>query len=317
MDEFELIRRYFVRPDDGAGVVTGIGDDGAVLRPPTGVDLITVIDTLVEGVHFPANVSDLDAQSVGHRAVAVNLSDIAAMGGRPLWMTLALTLREADEEWLNFFATGLHQVAADYGVQLVGGDTTSGSQTVVSVQITGAVEAGQAITRTGAQPGDAIYVSGSTGDAAGGLYLCDHPPASFLGPHEYLCGRLEYPTPRLALGQALVGTATAAIDVSDGLYADLGKLLSASGVGGDLDLDGLPLSTALKATFDAGMQRRLALSGGDDYELCFTAAPGAVEDISADVDITRIGTVTTEPGLRCLEAGQVVPYSDAGYRHFA
>ncbi len=315
MDEFELIRRYFVRGDEPADVISGIGDDGAVLSPPPGKDLLTVIDTLVEGVHFPENVRDIEAQSVGHRAVAVNLSDIAAMGGEPLWMTLALTLREADEDWLNFFALGLHQVASDYGVRLVGGDTTQGETTVVSVQITGAVDHGCALLRSGAREGDTIYVSGNVGDAAGGLFLRQHPPDSFLGPHEYLYERLEYPTPRLKLGQALIGVATAAIDISDGLYTDLEKLLESSAVGAEVNIDDLPVSVALKSCFDSDAQRRFALSGGDDYELCFTS-PQTLPPEFAGIAVTPIGRVTSGKGLQLRDGTGVVDYRDSGYLHF-
>lgn len=315
VDEFELIERYFVRQDERPGVIVGIGDDGAVLAPPEGQDLITVIDTLVEGVHFPADCNDIGAQSVGHRAVAVNLSDIAAMGGQPLWMTLALTLKEADEEWLHFFATGLHQIASRYGVALVGGDTTRGDTTVISLQLTGVVDRGCAILRTGAQAGDRIYVSGSVGDAAGGLYLQEHPPAASLGPHDYLFERLEFPTPRIELGQALAGTATAAIDISDGLYADLARMLAASAVGGDIDVSELPISLALKSCFDTEAQRRFALSGGDDYELCFTS-PQELPSEVAGVAVTPIGRVRTGGSLQLRDEQGVVDYRDSGYLHF-
>ena len=315
MDEFELIERYFVRQDESRDVLVGIGDDGAVLSPPAGQDLLTVIDTLVAGVHFPGDCRDLDARSVGHRAVAVNLSDIAAMGGQPLWMTLALTLRDDDEEWLHFFAAGLHQLAFDHGVALVGGDTTRGDTTVVTVQLAGAVDHGCAILRSGAQVGDTIYVSGCVGDAAGGLYLRDHPPAESLGPHQYLFERLEFPTPRVALGQAINGKATAAIDVSDGLYADLAKLLAASGVGAEVDVGKLPISLALKSCFAPDVQRRFALSGGDDYELCFTSPEDLPAEI-AGVAVTPIGRVTKGRALELRDEQGVVDYADSGYRHF-
>ena len=315
VDEFELIERYFVRQDELPGVIVGIGDDGAVLAPPEGKNLITVIDTLVEGVHFPADRNDIDARSVGHRAVAVNLSDIAAMGGQPLWMTLALTLTEANEEWLQFFATGLHRIASRYGVALVGGDTTRGDSTVISVQLTGVVDKGGAIVRSGAHAGDRIYVSGSVGDAAGGLYLQEHPPAAPLGPHDYLLERLEFPTPRLELGQALAGTATAAIDISDGLYADLARMLAASAVGGEVDVGALPVSPALKSCFDTEAQRRLALSGGDDYELCFTS-PHELPSEVAGVAVTPIGRITAGGSLQLRDEQGAVDYRDSGYLHF-
>ena len=315
MDEFELIQKYFVRPDEVASVITGIGDDGAVFRPPMGKDLVTVVDTLVEGVHFPTETAGLDVESLGHRAVAVNLSDIAAMGAEPRWMTLALTLNEVNRVWLDDFARGLHAAAAKHGVVLVGGDTTKGEHIVVTVQVTGYVDPGRAISRSGARAGDTIYVSGNIGDAAAGLFLLQNPPEKLLGPHEYLQGQFQYPTPRVALGGSLVGRANAAIDVSDGLYADLDKLLTSSGVGAKIDLDKLPLSMALKTCFDKEQQRRFALSGGDDYELCFTSAKHLPEEIGG-VLVTAIGEVTTRSGIVCVAADHVVNYEDSGYLHF-
>ena len=315
MDEFELIQRYFVRENEAADVITGIGDDGAVLRPPPGKDLITVVDTLVEGVHFPLNIRDIEAESVGHRAVAVNLSDIAAMGAEPRWMTLALTLSVANEGWLDFFARGLHSVAAEHGVQLVGGDTTKGERIVATVQVTGLVEPDQAIRRSGSHVGDTIYVSGSVGDAAAGLALLENAPAENLGPHDYLCERFLSPTPRVTLGRSLAGIATAAIDVSDGLYTDLHKLLAASGVGATINLDELPMSLALKSCCSEEQQRQYALSGGDDYELCFTTSQQLPTEIEG-VPVTEIGTVTEGDQLICRDANGVVAYDDSGYRHF-
>lgn len=307
MDEFELIRRYFVRPDEAAGVITGIGDDGAVLRPDPGREIINVIDTLVEGVHF---LSDTDASDIGYRAVAVNLSDIAAMGGRPRWMTLALTLGDANDDWLGKFAAGLHAAAAEHGVALVGGDTTKGSCIVISVQIIGDIEDGAALQRSGANAGDTIYVTGTVGDAAGGLDLIREGR-----PDPYLSSRFLRPSARVKYGQSLLGTATAAIDVSDGLFADLQKLLSASGLGGVIDLDRLPVSEALRSTFDNDVVRRYALAGGDDYELCFTANIEPMPDLG-DPGATAIGKVTTGDSLVCCDAGVVVQYVDSGYRHF-
>jgi len=307
VDEFELIRRYFVRSDEAAGVITGIGDDGAVLQPDAGREIINVIDTLVEGVHF---LPDTDAGDIGYRAVAVNLSDIAAMGGRPRWMTLALTLSDANDDWLEKFAGGLHAAADEHGVVLVGGDTTKGSCTVVSVQITGDIESGAALQRSGANVGDTIYVTGTVGDAAGGLDLIRSGR-----PNQYLSSRFLRPSARIQCGQLLLGTATAAIDISDGLFADLQKLLTASGRGGVIDLGRLPVSEALQSTFDKDMVRRYALAGGDDYELCFTANTETMPDLG-EPGATAIGNVTTGDGLVCCDAGVVVIYDDRGYRHF-
>lgn len=315
MDEFELIQRYFARPDKRASVIIGIGDDGAVIRPPMGKDLVTVVDTLVEGVHFPRDVDNLDAGYIAHRSIAVNLSDIAAMAAEPRWMTLALTLNETNEQWLEEFAASLHSVASEFGVELVGGDTTRGQDIVITVQITGTVDPGRMLCRSGARVGDTIYVSGDVGDAAAGLYLMQNPPENFVGSHEYLTNRFRYPTARVGLGSVLAGKASAAIDISDGLYGDLGKLLTASSAGAILQLDKVPLSLALKSCFDEEHQRAFALSGGDDYELCFTSAEDLPDEIDG-VRVTAIGTVKSEPGIVCYDDGDIVAYVDSGYRHF-
>ena len=307
VDEFELIQTYFVRTDEAPGVSTGIGDDGAVLQPDPGRELIAVIDTLVEGIHFPDGTEPFD---IGYRAVAVNLSDVAAMGGRPRWMTLALTLPAAKKDWVARFAEGLHAAAGEHDVTLVGGDTTLGKSLVVSVQITGDVAAGKAIRRSAAQVGDEIYVTGTVGDAAAGLELLAAGDSD-----NYLSSRFLRPVARVAYGQRLIDVATAAIDLSDGLFADLAKLLTASGVGGNLELDSLPLSNELRALFDSDEQRNLALSGGDDYELCFTMRPGGAPP-EAEFPVTRIGTVTDGEQLICRLHGELVPYTDSGYRHF-
>ena len=307
MDEFELIRRYFVRANEDDGVITGIGDDGAVLRANADLDLVTVVDTLVEGVHFPA---DFAAADIAYRAVAVNLSDIAAMGARPRWMTLALTLSRADEAWLDAFATGLFDAASEHDVVLVGGDMTSGEKAVVSVQITGEVDRDAAILRSGASPGDTIYVTGTVGDAAGGLELMSAGQSD-----GYLQNRFRRPSARVNYGCLLSGVASAAIDVSDGLFGDLSKLLAASNVGAELDLCKLPLSEALQANFDSESQRRLALSGGDDYELCFTSASASLPD-AGGLRVTAIGRVTSPAALVCHDENGVVEYEDSGYLHF-
>jgi thiamine-monophosphate kinase len=307
VDEFELIQRYFVREDEAHGVTTGIGDDGAVLQPDPGRELITVIDTLVERTHFPSRFSATD---LGYRAVAVNLSDMAAMGGRPRWMTLALTMPDSDENRVSEFATGLHAAAAEHGVSLVGGDTTQGAITVVTVQITGDVAEGKAIHRSGAKPGDTIFVTGTIGDAAAGLELL-----SAGNPDDYLSRRFLRPTARVDFGQALVGSASAAIDISDGLFADLQKLVTASGVGAEIGIDRLPISESLQSAFDRNAQRRFALSGGEDYELCFTS-PDDTPPNAGNLRVTAIGTVTESEQLVCRDAGGIVEYDDRGYRHF-
>ncbi|MBT8067885.1 MAG: thiamine-phosphate kinase [Gammaproteobacteria bacterium] len=304
MDEFELIRRFFSRSADALGIVTGVGDDGAVIRPEPGRDQVQVIDTLVEGVHFPADISAAD---VGYRAVAVNLSDIAAMGAVPRYMTLALTLSQKDQQWVSGFADGLYAAASEFDVALIGGDTTSGTQLVATVHVTGDVETGQALLRSGASVGDSIFVTGTPGDAAAGLQLLERGEQD-----DYLVGRFLRPSARIETGRRLLGRAGAAIDVSDGLAGDLGKLLDASGVGGTLDIERLPISAALEARFDEPERHRLALTGGDDYELCFTARPEDVEGIDG---VTAIGTVVEGSGLQIRNRGVVVEYDDSGYRH--
>jgi thiamine-monophosphate kinase len=306
VDEFDLIRRYFKCDAQFPGVVVGVGDDGAVLQPSPGSQQVQVTDTLVEGVHFPANIS---ANDIGYRVVAVNLSDIAAMGATPRWMTLALTLWDKDESWVKDFAAGLLGAAAQYGVALVGGDTTQGDSVVVTVHVTGELEAGTAILRSGAVPGDTIFVSGTVGDAAAGLELIRQEVADAA-----LVQRFLRPTPRIALGLLLSGRAHAAIDVSDGLVADLQKLLDASGRGAEIDIDRIPLSEALRERFDLDTACQFAMTGGDDYELCFTAPADAVAGIDG---VTAIGTVTEGDALVCRRDGIIVEVDTSGYRHFA
>lgn len=306
MDEFELIRRYFERATEANGVVVGIGDDGAVITPAPGREQVVVIDTLVEGVHFPKKFNPAD---IGYRAVAVNLSDIAAMGATPRWMTLALSMPSADEAWLTAFAEGLHYAAYEYGVTLIGGDTTSAPQVVVTVQITGDVETGRALRRSGARPGDEIYVTGTIGDAAAGLDGLLHGRAV-----KELVSRFARPSARVAYGQQLAGIASSAIDISDGMHGDLNKLLFASGVGAEIDLACLPLSDVLHEHYGPERLLSLALAGGDDYELLFTA-PGPLPDPGI-VPVTRIGTITESAGLVYRLRDEIVPFDDTGYRHF-
>lgn len=313
MDEFQLIERYFRRPAPGsAGVEVGVGDDGAIVRLPPGRELVVVVDTLVAGVHFPPDMAPAD---VGYRALAVNLSDVAAMGAEPAWMTLALTLPAPDADWLEGFAAGLWGLAERHGVALIGGDTTRGPLTV-SVEVLGHLPAGTRLLRGGARPGDRVFVSGTLGDAAAGLGL----PSPASDAERRLRSRFLRPEPRLALGRALAGRASAAIaaiDVSDGLLADLAHICEASGAGAVIDEERLPLSAALLEV--AGRERavELALTGGDDYELCFTLAPEVdADDLSADVGVTAIGVMTPEPGVRLRRQGRDVPLPAGGYRHF-
>lgn len=309
--EFELIRRYFTRSAAG-DVLLGVGDDAALLQPPPGEVLAVTVDTLVAGRHFPL---DTPPAAIGHKALAVNLSDLAAMGAAPRWFLLALTLPQADEAFLAEFARGLLALADSAGIALVGGDTTRGPL-AVSITALGSVPAGQALRRSGARPGDNIYVSGTVGDAGLGLRLALTPEQVRLSPEAaaFVRQRLDRPVPRLALGQALRGLATACLDVSDGLAQDLGHILAASGVGAVLDAACLPLSPALRG-LPPEEAWRLALSSGDDYELCFTCPPDAVLP-DAGVPVTRIGVVTEDSGLRVRAGGRDFPVPVPGFQHF-
>lgn len=314
LGEFELIARYFSRPVARRDVLVGVGDDAALLEVPAGQALAAATDTLVEGRHF---LPDAPPESVGHQALAVNLSDLAAMGAEPAWALLALSLPEPDTHWLEGFARGFHALADRAGLTLVGGDTVRGPR-VVTVQVLGFVPAGLALRRDGARPGDVLYASGSLGDAAAGLKLLRDGRRADTASS--LVRRYRFAEPRLALGMALRGVASAAIDVSDGLLGDLGKLCDASGVGAILELEQLPLSRALLASFDATQAERFALGGGDDYELAFAVPRAAVSEMETSLAtigrITRIGEIVTGHGVRCQRAGQTVEPEIAGYDHF-
>ena len=298
LGEFELIDRFFRdvgRPR--ADVVLGVGDDGAVLRSPPGHELVAVSDTLVAGVHFPL---DAPARSVGHRALAVNLSDIAAMGASPAWALLSLTLPEVHERWLTEFAGGFSRLARTHDVQLVGGDTTRGPLSI-SVQVIGFVPPDQALRRSSARPGDLLFVSGHPGEAAAGLALLQgtHPARAALPDSERrsLIERFEFPQPRMALALQLRGVASACMDVSDGLLGDAEKLARASGLRLRVDLERLPLSSALAEAFEPSTALELALTGGDDYELLFTVSRkylDRLELLQRNGDITQIGECLVE-----------------------
>jgi thiamine-monophosphate kinase len=319
LSEFELIERYFSRTGaTRADVHVGIGDDGAVLACPPGHELVAVTDTLVEGAHFPRGSP---ADSIGHRALAVNLSDIAAMGAVPAWALLALTLPRVEESWLAEFARGFGALARQYEVALIGGDTTAGPL-CVTVQVLGFVPAGRALLRGGARPGDALLVSGTPGDAAAGLAL-EQGRLNVRDPSQAaaLRRRFLFPEPRLELGAALRGLASACIDVSDGLLGDLGKLARASGCGATLDIESLPLSSALEAACGETRARELALTGGDDYELLFAVPPDRVEALQRELPpaewrYARIGAMTALPGVQVRRGGVVIDFSHSGYDHF-
>ncbi len=316
MDEFELIARCFA-PLGGAAddVVLGIGDDAAVLAVPPGQTLAVAVDTLVSGVHFPPAIAPAD---LGFRLAAVNLSDLAAMGARPRWATLALTLPAADEAFVTGFAQGLGEALQPYRVCLVGGDTTRGPLTV-SLQLMGLLER-PALTRAGARAGDVVAVSGTLGDARAALDLLelDEPDEDA----RYLLARYFRPTARVALGLALGPLAHAAIDVSDGLVADLGHIARASGVAIDVELERLPLSPALARRCSRAGALAHAAGGGDDYELAVCVPPTAwpaarAAAVQLGVALTAIGQVTAGAGVRCHDAAGNDRAGDlAGYRHF-
>lgn len=317
LGEFELIRRYFARPVvSRQDVSLGIGDDCALLLVPAGYELAASIDTLVAGVHFAPGVRPRD---LGYKVLAVNLSDLAAMGAEPAWATLALTLPGADEEWLAEFAAGLFQLAERHGVQLVGGDTTRGPLSV-TVQIHGFVPAGQALRRSGARAGDRVYVSGELGAAALALRrrqaAADDCAAAIIA-------RLDRPQARILEGRALRGIATAAIDVSDGLAADLGHILEASGVGATIHLEDLPMCQAVAAQVATDGDWSLPLGGGEDYELCFTVPPDREAELLEtwrrfDCGCRCIGICEDMPGLRyALGADGLYVTAEPGYQHFA
>ena len=314
--EFELIGRFFTGRGARRGDVRfGVGDDAAVVAPAAGTELVLALDTIVAGIHFPA---DMAPRAVGHRALAVNLSDIAAMGAEPAWALLGLTLPAADEAWVAEFAHGLDGLACRHGVALVGGDTTRGPL-AASLTLAGTVPAGRALLRSGARAGDDVWISGTPGDAGAGLAVLQGALRAPGGAREELLRRFLLPEPRVTLGLALQGLASACIDVSDGLAGDLGKLCAASGVGAAIDAQALPLSPALLAAAGAEGAIRFALTAGDDYELLFTAPAGAraaIGALAAGVDCRRIGEVTAGGGVAVL--GAALP-RDAGhgFDHFA
>jgi thiamine-monophosphate kinase len=317
-DEFTLIRRYFKALMPGSSdVVLGVGDDCAVLAPGLGEELAVTTDTLVAGRHFDAQ---LRPEHIGWKALAVSLSDLAAMGARPRWFVLALTLEQAEESWLAAFAQGLKAQAAAAGIALVGGDTTSGPLSITITAI-GTVPAGRAVRRSGAKPGDAVCVTGTLGDAALALELGLATQCARFDPdREYLKLRLNRPTARLAAGHDLRGLAHALIDLSDGLAGDLRHILEESWVGAAIEADKLPHSEAFQRLAPSDSRFRLQAAGGDDYELCACIPPERLAEArrKLDVPLTQIGRITAEPGLRWLDAaGAPLAVDLRGYNHFS
>ena len=324
MGEFDLIARYFTRPVRHAAL--GVGDDCALLAPRPGMQLAISSDMLVEGRHFFA---DVDPEALGHKALAVNLSDLAACGARPLAFTLALALPRVDEAWLAGFSKGLLALADAHGCELVGGDTTQGPLNIC-ITVFGEVPAGQALLRSGARAGDDIYVSGTLGDARLALEALlghIHLPDELLAQARQ---RLERPTPRVALGLALRGIASSAMDVSDGLLGDFGHILKASGVGASIRTDETikliaagAFPSSATGQFDQKLLQQCTLAGGDDYELLFTAPPQHQAAVAAaaaqsQTAVTCIGQVEAAPGLRLVDAqGMPVENRFASFDHFA
>jgi thiamine-monophosphate kinase len=319
--EFELIRRFFVRNEGTrreSGVILSIGDDAALLDLPKGADLVAAVDTIVAGRHFP---EDADARSIGHRALAVNLSDIAAMGATPLWATLALTLPSVDPDWLSRFAAGFLDLADAHAVALVGGDTTRGPLTI-SVQILGHVPHGAALRRSGAQAGDLLAVSGTLGDAAAGLaMLRARSPSASRHDVDELIRRFDYAEPRVQLGLSARGIATAAMDLSDGLVGDLPKLAQASGLAAHVSVERLPLSAAMRAAVSAEQALDWALAGGDDYELLLAVPPTRFAELKAAADrlnlmLTAIGELCDGVGVTWSRKGKEFVPGVSGFDHF-
>ena len=314
--EFELIERHFTQR--GAArhdLLLGVGDDAALVSPPPGSELVLALDTIVVESHFPAG---LDARFVGHRVLAVNLSDLAAMGAEPAWALLGLTLPSVDEHWLTGFSAGLDALARRSGVALVGGDTTRGPLTA-SIALAGFVPSGQALRRSGASPGDDLWVSGTPGDAAAGLAILQGRLPGQGRARDALLHRFQLPEARVALGLALRGIATACIDVSDGLAGDLAKLCAASGVGADIVSRELPLSAGLCSVAAPQARFAFALAGGDDYELLFTAPPSErkrLAALNAGVVLRHIGTIDDQPGVR-VDGSPPEREAGHGFDHFA
>lgn len=317
LDEFGIIKKFFQQAHHTrSDVIMGSGDDCAVLAPPLGQELVMTIDTLLVERHFLAS---MDPADLAYKAIAVSLSDIAAMGGEPAWLLASLSLEVADQAWLERFAEGVFEILKAFGVALVGGDFTRGPLSVTT-QLSGFVPKGQAIPRSGAKVGDKIFVTGSLGDA--GLALSDQLGERHLDPQSksLVYPRLFRPTPRIAEGLALRSLATSAIDISDGLVADLGHIVKQSGVGARVFVESLPLSQALQS-LAAEEALPLALSAGDDYELCFTLPADQEASIKAlmpvDTRLTCIGEIVAKPGIELIKAdASLYDLKNQGFLHF-
>ncbi len=314
MAEFELIAKYFTRP---AQADLGVGDDAALIRVRPGYQLAISADMSVAGTHFFA---DIDPFVIGWKSMAVNVSDMAAMGAEPRWATLSIALPQIDDAWLQRFSAGLFACADAFGVSLIGGDTTRGPLNI-AINILGEVPLGQALQRNGARAGDDVWVSGVLGQAA--LWLQHRLGKLDLHAQDVavLATAMHAPQPRVALGQALRGIATAVLDISDGLLADLTHILEASAVGAALDWPAMPKPLLQQSAVSDAMLQQAVLAGGDDYELCFTAAPQHRDALSAlaaqlALPLHRIGHITEAPGLQVFDGEAAVVLSQKGYAHF-
>ena len=318
LTEFDLIRQYFDRKINiPKNVRQGIGDDAAIISIPDGMELVLSMDTLVQDVHFHSNTTPED---LGFKSLAVNLSDLAAMGAKPCWATLSLTIPEADQTWVERFSNGFFELADRIPVALIGGDLNKGPLSV-TVQVHGLLPAGQATLRRGAEPGDLIYVSGQPGEAGLGLRLLKgviNIPEAY---HDKVLEKLHRPEPRIALGIKLLHIAHSAIDISDGLIADLDHMLEASQCGAMIKLDTLPLSGAFDDINNIEEAWEIVLTSGDDYELCFTVNEDQREIIEnetgIDIPLTCIGRIVSEQGLKLIRSdGLPFELTGSGYRHF-
>lgn len=317
MDEFSLIQTYFARAMVSDDVVIGIGDDCAIVNPPPGKQLVMSIDTMVEGVHFPVDTSP---GRIGVRVMCAALSDLAAMGAQPLWFTMALTIPKADPDWLSEFVDGIFSIARQHECCLIGGDTTRGPLSI-TIQVHGSVEKGGALRRSGARPDDLIYVTGNLGDAAAALAVLQKQMTVSPGVSGYLMKRFFAPTPRLREGEMLRGMASAAIDVSDGLYADLAKVCEASAVGALVDVGRLPISNLWCDYTSEDKRLRWALSGGDDYQLCFTVPREHVARLESwikdgKMTATAIGRITNKLEVMLVKDNKPYTVEPKGYVHF-
>lgn len=319
MKEFQLIEHYFRnKGQKRRDVALSIGDDCALVNPAENKSIAISCDTLVENVHF---LADIPAHALGYKSLAVNLSDLAAMGAEPAWFTLALTLPSVDESWLASFSEGLFEIAEYYGVALIGGDTTRGPRSI-SITINGQVIKGTALTRAGAKNGDWIYVTGTLGDSALGLDILRGTKTVNTEDKEYLINRHYYPTPRVLAGQALRTLATSAIDLSDGLMSDIGHVLKASKVGAIIDVNQIPLSASLKANLSREDALSYALTGGEDYELAFTVPEsqrGAIDTalIHAGVKFVKIGQICAGDKLKLVDNGKAFIPVSRSFEHFS